>query len=259
VHNTDEALPVGSRLLHNALLGPFRRFAIHFSDTIVGISVHVLNQFMKGYRSEKKKAVVLYYGIDMQPFSVNADPVKLKAELSIPQDAKLLLFCGRMNEFKNPVFVVDILDRLLKQEKNYYAVFVGEGDLAKQVIEKAATYNISDHVIMAGWRNDLPAVMKSADVFIFPRLEKPKEGLGLVVVEAQAAGLPMLLTNGIPEDAIEIPELAEFLPLDNNPEQWAQSILGRKETISRHNALALMRSSKFELSIATKNLLNLYE
>ena len=62
--------------------------------------------------------------------------------------------------------------------------------------------------------------MKSANVFVFPRLEYPREGLGLVVVEAQAAGLPLVISNAIVKDAIVIPELAHYVKLDNNPAEW---------------------------------------
>ena len=164
-----------------------------------------------------------------------------------------------MNELKNPVFVVDILAELLKTDKDYVAVFVGEGDLLKDVEQQAAHYNISSHVKLLGWRKDLPAIMKACDVFVFPRQEEPKEGLGLVVVEAQASGLPMLLSYGILEDAIEIPDLANFITLDNNPAEWAEKIITVKKNISSTEALEKMKNSKFALPIATQNLVNLYE
>ncbi|MBK6815319.1 MAG: glycosyltransferase [Saprospiraceae bacterium] len=113
---------------------------------------------------------------------------------------------------------------LLKTDKRLCFCFVGEGDLLKDVEQQAAHYNISSHVKLLGWRKDLPAIMKACDVFVFPRQEEPKEGLGLVVVEAQAAGLPMLLSYGILEDAIEIPDLANFITLDNNPAEWAEKL-----------------------------------
>ena len=259
VHNTDAALPIGNKTLHNLLLNPFRRLAIHFSDQVVGISNHTLSSFVKSKLSAKKKGSVLYYGIDMGRFADAEQSDKLRRELSIPPAAKLLLFSGRMNELKNPLFVVDILKQLLAKDKNWVALFVGEGYLLKKVEERAASYQLTDHIRIMGWRTDLPAIMKAADVMVFPRLEKPMEGLGLVVVEAQAAGLPMITTSGIPGDAIEIPELVHVLPLNNNPETWAEKIMTIERTMSREDALKIMMKSKFALPIATKNLVSLYE
>lgn len=259
IHNTDEALPVGNKFLRKILLSPLKLLAVHYSDLIVGISVHTLKQFIKTTSLSKKQSKVLYYGVDMSPFEMDVSADSFKDKLSLPATVKLLLFSGRMNELKNPVFVVDILAELLKTDKDYVAVFVGEGDLLKDVEQQAAHYNISSHVKLLGWRKDLPAIMKACDVFVFPRQEEPKEGLGLVVVEAQASGLPMLLSYGILEDAIEIPDLANFITLDNNPAEWAEKIITVKKNISSTEALEKMKNSKFALPIATQNLVNLYE
>ncbi len=69
----------------------------------------------------------------------------------------------------------------------------------------------------------------------------------------------MLLSYGILEDAIEIPDLANFITLDNNPAEWAEKIITVKKNISSTEALEKMKNSKFALPIATQNLVNLYE
>ncbi len=259
IHNTDESLPTGNRFLQRALLGPFKSLAIHYSDIIVGTSDHALQQFMKTKKLKHKKAETLYCGIDLDSYKEYVDINQLRTEWGMAPTARILLFCGRMNEYKNPVFVVEVLRELLELSEDYFAVFVGEGYLSEQVKEKAATYNIGEHVRLLGWRPDMPSIMKASDLLVFPRLLKHKEGLGLVVVEAQAAGLPMVLSYGIPAEAIEIPELAHFIELNNNSREWASLIHSTRRQISRPDALAIMERSKFALPIATKNLVSLYE
>jgi hypothetical protein len=61
VHNTDKALPVANRTVHNILLGPFRRFALTLSDQVIGISKHVLEEFAKSKRVPDEKFIILYY------------------------------------------------------------------------------------------------------------------------------------------------------------------------------------------------------
>lgn len=263
IHNTDKALPVGNKFLHDLLLWPFRRLAYHYSDLIVGISEDTLLEFMHGRQSKRPETTILYYGVDLSPFENGemSDP-SFFLSIGIPENAKTLLFVGRMNPWKNPLFVVEILAELSKKRKNVYAIFVGQGDLEKEILKKADSYGLTGNVRNLGWSDNTAMLMKNASVFVFPRLEYPKEGLGLVVVEAQAAGLPMAISNAIVKDAIVVDELANYISLKDNPAEWASAIeklLDFPPQISRKEALARLRNSPFEMSRATQNLLRLYE
>jgi glycosyltransferase involved in cell wall biosynthesis len=262
IHNTDKALPVGSRRVQKILLPFFRRLAIRYSDLIVGISKDTLNEFVQHKKFRKKKATVLYYGIDLSPYAVKSNREELKKEWDIPANGRILLYTGRMTALKNPVFVIDILQELKKLREDTYAVFVGKGELEDAVIQKSTELGLTDNVRMLGWRNDIAAIMQAADVFVFPRIEYPKEGLGLVVVEAQAAGLPMVISNGIVEDAIEIKDLVSIVSLNNNPTAWAKAVdilLNESPPIDRSAAFNHMQQSRFALHKATNNLIALYE
>jgi glycosyltransferase involved in cell wall biosynthesis len=261
IHNTDKSLPIGNTRLLTLLLGVFRRSAIYFSDLIIGISKDALKEFMKNQKLKSKSSLVLYYGIDFSPFAPDIRKEEIRKELAITEKGIIMLFVGRMNELKNPVFVVDILRELTILENDAYAVFVGKGDKEEAVIKKAEESGISDRIRMLGWRNDTAKLMLASNVFVFPRVEYPKEGLGLVVVEAQAAGLPMILSYGIVEDAIVIKELAHFVPLRNNATEWAQKIhqiLREKDRINQRHAYECMMKSKFALRKATEEILALY-
>ena len=261
IHNTDKTLPVGSLRLRKILLELFHRSALHFSDLIIGISKDTLNEFVAN-KHRGRKTTVLYYGIDLSPFAEMGRKEWFRKELSIPAESKIILFIGRLNELKNPVFVIDILREILRQRKNVYAVFVGQGDKEKEVMKTAAEYGITDSVKMTGWRSDGPAIMKASDVFVFPRIEYPKEGLGLVVVEAQAAGIPTVLSRGIVEDAIEIHELVHILPLTDNAGEWADRInklLDQPTVMEPELAYNRMQQSKFALAYGTSHLVKLYE
>lgn len=260
IHNTDKALPVGNKLLHNLLLGPFKHLALRFSDIVVGISEDTLRDFV-GPRRETGKYKLLYYGIDLTRFDALPDRSSFRNKLNIPPDSVVLLFVGRMNELKNPEFVVDVLACILEKRKDVYAVFAGKGDREPFVLDKAKKLGIGDHLRLTGWLDDIPLVMKSSDVFIFPRKENPKEGLGLVIVEAQAAGLPLFITHGIVDDAIIIKELAHFNDL-RDAAQWASQILeviDRPQMVSQTDALERMKRSRFELGNAAKHLIDIYE
>jgi glycosyltransferase involved in cell wall biosynthesis len=261
VHNTDRSLPVGNRVVHKLLLKPFHTLALHFSDTIVGVSRFALSEFLGNRIGRRLHKVVLYHGIDFNQFEKHPDLNAFKVNFDIPADAKVGLFVGRLNTLKNPEFFVDVLKYIIESSIDFYALFIGTGNMESVVREKAKQYGIEDHIRILGWREDIPMVMTSCDVFVFPRKEFPKEALGLVVIEAQAAGLPMFITHGIVEDAIVINELAHFNDL-SDPSLWAQQIsevLNHPLPLTKEAALERMKESPFELGKAAKNLVDLYE
>lgn len=261
IHNTDKALPVGNKTIHDFLLGPFRKLALHFSDLVIGISKNVLEEFAKSKNVPNKKFIILYYGVNFEKFNIQSDKFFINNEFGLPDHSKILLYTGRMNDLKNPDFVVEVLYHLLQKRDDAYAVFIGQGDRGTAVKQKAKDIGIADHIRIIGWHNNVPMVMKNADVFLFPRKEYPKEGLGLVVVEAQAAGLPLFITEGIVKDAIVIHELAHFNDL-SDPSSWAKQIadvLDSPVPVSKNEALQIMKNSEFELGRAAKNLIDIYE
>lgn len=222
VHNTDESLPVSS-WKQRLLLEPFRQVCMNLADGIIGISNHTLDQFLRHKPRRPGRDQVVYYGVNLEPVQAAAiQRSDFRRQFNIPFDAKVLVFIGRLAHLKNPVFVVDVLKSLLTLEPNAYAIFAGSGDLAHDVEQRASELGIADRIRLLGWRDDAAYLMKNSDLFIFPRLETPREGLGLVVVESQACGLPMLTTSGIPTDAIVNEQLVKFLPLNATHQQWAQ-------------------------------------
>lgn len=106
IHNTDASLPVKNKWLQSILLKPLRWLDIQFSDIIVGISNDTLIQFLKQGKLHNKRATVLYYGIDLDKFEKEIYPERLRQELGIPANKRLLLFCGRMNYVKILYFLL---------------------------------------------------------------------------------------------------------------------------------------------------------
>lgn len=124
---------------------------------------------------------------------------KLRQELGIPMEAKVLLSVGELNENKNHRTVIEAM-ALLKKENLYY-VICGQGKLKDELyslIQKRGLENI----ILAGYRADVDRFYQMADVFIFPSL---REGLGLAAIEAMASGLPLITSNihGINDYSVE--------------------------------------------------------
>ena len=135
IHNTDKHLPIRNRLL-NSLMVPVLRIINNIGyDRLIGISIDTVKEFKIGFNS-KPEFDILYYGISLERFRIQYDKEEFLSEFNLTKNSKLLLFVGRFTELKNPSFLIDILYELNTQgQKDYYAIFVGEGDQKQPLVE----------------------------------------------------------------------------------------------------------------------------
>ena len=261
VHNADESVPSGSQFRRRLYREPMRQVCLRMADRIVGISNHVLDVFLAGRARRPERDTVHYYGVDPTPFeNVNADRRGFRRQLSLPEDALILLFGGRLVPEKNPVFAVDVLAALRYLDSRAVAIFVGSGSHEQLVLERARELRVEDSVRLLGWRKDLPEIMSCSDWFILPHPEDPVEGFGLAVVEAQLAGLRMLLSRGILDDPLLPTACFGRLPLADGPTAWAKTAIELlcESVPSRTAALAALRESPMDMDRALEDLLELH-
>jgi glycosyltransferase involved in cell wall biosynthesis len=100
-------------------------------------------------------------------------------------------------------------------------MLVGRGELGTQIADKIKHLHLKDRVIRTGVRSDVSDLLQAMDAFLFPSLY---EGLGIAVVEAQAAGLPCFIADTIPEEVVIAP-LVRRLSVKAPPRSWADAIL----------------------------------
>jgi glycosyltransferase involved in cell wall biosynthesis len=261
VHNADEAVLTPSRLKQHLYREPMRRVCLFMADHIVGISDHTLDTFLAGRARRPERDTVHYYGLDPTPFeNVAAKRAEFRCQWEFHEDALILLFGGRLVPEKNPVFAVDVLANLRSIEPRAVAVFAGAGSQEPDILERARELGVESSVRLLGWRNDLPEIMSCSDWFILPHPEHPMEGFGLVVVEAQLAGLRMLLSSGVPDDPLLPTACFRHLPLSSGVEAWAKAALELLESPapSRAAALAALRGSPMNMDRALDGLLALH-
>jgi glycosyltransferase involved in cell wall biosynthesis len=183
-----------------------------------------------------------------------------RTSLGITPSAKLLLFVGRMVEYKNPTFLVSMLEHLV-EVPDAVVVFAGAGDQEPAVRNLAMQKSLEHRVKLLGFRDDVPELMTAADILVWPSWEEPMEGLGLGIVEAQAAGLPVLMSRSVPEEAIVVPELVTVLPLAAGPQAWAReasAIMNRQHPV-RNESRERVEASSFSMKAGVANLMALYD
>jgi len=261
VHNADQSLPTPSLLKRRMLREPMRQMCLHLSDRVVGISNHALDTFLGGRPRRPERDCVRYYGVDPTPFEkAPADRARFRRECNLPENALILLFAGRVVPEKNPVFVIDVLSRLRALEPNVFAVFAGDGSLVEDVVARAKALNMENALRILGWRSDVAEVMSCCDWFILPHPEEPREGFGLAVVEAQLAGLHLLLSQGVADDPLLPTASCRRLSLSDDPDLWARAAIEllRGPSPSRCSAIAALKNSPMDMGQALSGLLSLY-
>lgn len=177
----------GAPLLNWLLYYPAERFLSRFTDVLITINREDYERAQHFYA--KKVVYIPGVGIDCARFAPSDEiRARKRAQLGIPQDATVLLSVGEVNRNKNHRLVLEALPSL--PDCRY--VLCGRGPLLEEYRQRAWELGVADRVIFAGYRTDVPDFYRMADVFVFPSL---REGLPVSVMEAMAAGLPILCTR----------------------------------------------------------------
>lgn len=261
VHNADESVLTPNPIKQLVLRPLLRRICLVLATRIVGISHHTLDTFLAGRSRREGRDVVHYYGIDPTPFeNAEGNRPAFRRNLGIAEDARILLFAGRMVPEKNPLFAVDVLAEMNRIDPTVVGVFVGSGPLDEAVRQRAAELGLGNAFRHLGWRDDIPEIMCCCDWFVLPHPEHPLEGFGLAIVEAQLAGLPMLLSQGIADDPLLPTASFRRLALSAGPKAWADAAadLLRSPAPSRTAALAALRESPMDMNRALDGLIRLH-
>jgi glycosyltransferase involved in cell wall biosynthesis len=199
----------------------------------------------------------LYCALDMSPFHERPPPDDVRRSLGLSRDDFVIGHVGRLDVQKNHAFLLRAAAEVFQREPRARLLLVGEGPLRPDLERQACTLGIADRVRFAGVRRDVPRLMLGAmDVFAFP---STFEGLGLAGVEAQAAGLPVVVSDRVPRAIAVARELVTFVPLAAGEAAWAEALLAaRSARRDRGRALAQVLKSPFALPAGLPELARCY-
>jgi glycosyltransferase involved in cell wall biosynthesis len=156
---------------------------------------------------------------------------------------------------KNHLFLIKIFSKVYEKNKNAILVLVGDGNLRPKIEARAKSLHVEDAILFLGIRSDIPELMQSFDVFLLPSLY---EGLPVALIEAQAAGLKCIVSTGVPEAAAIIPDLVDFISLENNVSYWAEKVLKYMEGYARRNTFKEICRSGYDIADNTNFLAQFY-
>ncbi|WP_373543089.1 glycosyltransferase family 1 protein [Chamaesiphon sp.] len=215
------------------------------------------NLFGKNWQTDPRWQIY-YCSVDLTPFAQQVDAASVRAELGIPAAAFVIGHVGRFQEQKNHTFLLDIFAEILNREPQAYLLLVGDGPLRSTIEQEAVAKGIGARTLFVGSRPDVPRLMLSAmDAFVMPSL---CEGLPLVGIEVQAAGLTAFLSEAITAEVCLLESLVTRLSLSQPASVWADRILRSRQQpkIDRMAALTTIQDSSFNIQVGVRELMQIY-
>lgn len=218
-HNTSNGKGLNA-FVKNILQYPLR----YQADYFFGCSKEAIAWLFGKAIIKKKKYHILKNAIQLESFQFDLEARKeIRNKFGISEKCILVGTIGRLTAQKNPDEIIKICKQLSQSQSSNCQmkfIWVGNGELFDEIKNKLKAEDLYDFVIMTGARLDVNKILQAMDIFILPSLW---EGLGIVAIEAQAAGLPTFCSDVIPRE-VAVSELCSFLPL-GDPNIWADRIL----------------------------------
>ena len=233
-----------------------RLFVGKYATDFWACGTEALNHFYHG--KEREKALVIHNAIEVEKFLYNQEmQAQLRKEYHIPEDCLVVGQVSRLYEKqKNQSFCVKVFSEIVKKEPNSRLVFIGRGDTSF-LLNLAEQYGVADKVIFTGLKTNIGEMLNLLDVFFFP---SNFEGLPIVLIEAQANGLPVVTASHLP-DAKILENFDNQLSLTNSLEEWADKILSVRYSRELDNEKVKNQivEADYEIESATRNLEELFK
>ncbi|MCH5311499.1 MAG: glycosyltransferase family 1 protein [Prevotella sp.] len=249
-HNTgfQSKNPV-SIMLGNMLKRPMERYATHR----VGCSAMACEWMFGKDSVESGKAKVILNAINCDLFIYN-EKIRHEVRRELGLENKFVLgHVGRFETQKNHSFLLDIFAEVAKKRDDACLVLIGIGSLMENMKRKAETLGVADKVMFLGFRSDRERIMQAMDTFVFPSLH---EGLSVVLIEAQASGMPVFASDSTTAEVSYSPYI-KFLSLNKGASEWAEEIVGRG-VVERKDMKNEIKKAGFEINEMIDNLYRLY-
>lgn len=197
---------------------------------------------------QKGKVKIIPNAIKANKYSLNQEVRKEKRKELGVENNFVICHIGRFHPQKNHEFLLQVFKCIKYKRDDIKLVLIGDGPLKDQIEKKVLELGIEDSVIMAGIRTDVPQLLQAMDVLLLPSFF---EGLPGVVLEAQAAGLPCVISDKI-TDEVKITDLVEYISIDKSEECWAEKVMRLSEGFERRNTYNEIVQSGYDIESVAK-------
>lgn len=208
----------GKHFVVNVYRTIMRGFLWRFSNRRCGCSEMAMDYLFQEKWKKDVNSSVVYNGVDFSRFSYDGfDKAQKKKELGLSAK-KLLITVGRFAEQKNPMFTIHVMKELHKLRPELHLIWIGDGQMRPRM-ESEIGEEGSAYIHLLGVQKNVNDYLRCSDLFLMPSLF---EGLGIAAVEAQAANLPCVLSDTIPQQ-VNL-GLCQFVSLKETAATWAEAI-----------------------------------
>lgn len=238
----------------NILKYSLRPFAKTYATHYVACS-KLAGEWLFGKKAmEQGKVTIFHNAIELDRYRYN-EKVRneVRKELGIGDDKFVIGHVGRFCYQKNQEFLLDVFAEVQKQNPDAVLMLVGDGKDRERIEEKARRLDLWEKVLLLGCRSDVERLYQAMDMFVLP---SRYEGLPVVGVEAQAAGLPCILSDKMTKEA-RITDKTVLLELRLGADAWAKTITKRAEQKHANNVWTLICAG-FSITTQCEQLLEFY-
>lgn len=198
---------------------------------------------------------VIKNGIQSEKYMFdNKVRIRIRNEFGLDDETMLYGHVGRFNTPKNHKFLLKIFHEIKKKNKNSKLMLVGDGNLKSDIQTQIRDLDIKDDVIFTGIRSDVHELLMGMDVFIFPSLY---EGLGIVLIEAQATGTISFASTEVPKEA-NITGSVTYISLKDDAEKWAAEIVQSKVLVNREQYVKNIEDNGYNIINTVQELESFY-
>lgn len=217
-------------------------------------------RWMFGEKAFKRGEItIISNAIDVEKYGYSQENrERIRCELGISKEDFVIGHVGRFQVQKNHQGLLDIFQEAAKEEPCAKLLLVGEGELMEEIRKKAEACGLGDRVVFSGVRRDVEAVLSAMDVFLFPSLF---EGLPFTLLEAQANGLPCVISDRVTQEGIVNRERVRQLDLKAKKSLWVKEVLSFRGQEREERAVLRRRliQAGFDIKKEAGRLLRIYE
>lgn len=233
------------------------RFMLKFYNTHMFACGEEAGDWLYG-KKNRNNVTIMNNAVDANQYRYNPEVSKeMKKQLGI-EGKKVIGHVGRFFPQKNHGFLIDIFNEIHKKDKDTVLLLVGGGELddalKNQIKEKVRNLGLEDAVEFLGVREDVDRIVQTFDVFLLPSLF---EGLPVTMVEAQAAGLPCVISDKVPIQC-DLTGNVWVVPLEESPEKWADVVLDKANNFEKRDTYQQIADAGFDIKSQAKWLEEFY-
>ncbi|MBX3234785.1 MAG: glycosyltransferase family 1 protein [Nitrospiraceae bacterium] len=258
-HNDTTSLDLAAGVFRRQYLRVTKHWIAQYATHRVACSTNAAGALFGQAEHSGEPWMTLPCSIDLTAFDAPRISAAMRRELGIPEGKLIVGHVGRFAEQKNHGFLLDIAAELAVRRRDVCMLLVGDGPLRPDVERQILKRGLSGHVKVLGARTDVNRLMMNVmNVFVLPSLY---EGLPVVMIEAQAAGLPCIVSDVITREADLVPGLVCRRALSDSAGVWADEILAADErghNPSPSQALRDVKNTAYNLQRALPQLERLY-